>query len=249
MSQTGFYGAFGPGILVAKGLATGSQPIVFGALQDVQLKISGKNDLLRGQNQFAIGVGRGEMSISGTAKLGQVSGSIYQLMFSGITPATGTVSIAYGEAHSVPASTPFTVTVTNSATFVTDYGVVYTATGIPLVPVTGAPTTGQYSVSAGVYTFAAADTGLGVQISYTWTNAAAGSTLAVPNSLQGVQPVFGILQQRSWNGTGERLLLPYCVASSLDVPTAMSKFAISQFGFDAFSQGGTASPITIYTDV
>ena len=34
--------------------------------------------------------------------------------------------------------------------------------------VASGPTTGQYSVSAGVYTFAAADTLLGVLISYTY---------------------------------------------------------------------------------
>ncbi len=248
MSQTGFYNAFGPGLLCAKGLQTGSQPMVFGFLQDIQLKFTRKNDLLYGQNQWAGAVGAGTMSCSGTAKVGALSATIYNLMF-GVTPSTGTQSVAYGEAHNVPASTPFTVTVTNSATFLSDYGVVYTATGIPLQLVTGTPTTGQYSVSAGVYTFAAADTGLAVQITYTWTNATAGSTLIVPNNLQGVQPVFSILAQRSWNGTGERQVLPNCVASGLTLPTAMSKFGISDFSFDAFSPGGTASPVQIYTDI
>lgn len=248
MSQTGFYNSFGPGLLCAKGVASGSQPIIFGSLQDVQIKISAKNDLLYGQGQFPTAVGRGSMSIKGTAKVGAISASIYNLMF-GTTAAAGTVSIAYAEAHSVPAATPFTVTVTNSADFVADYGVVYTATGIPLQLVSSAPAQGQYSVSAGVYTFASADASAAVQISYSYTSATTGSTIQVPNNLQGVQPVFGILAQRSWNGTGERLALPYCIASDLTLPTAMSKFGISQFDFDAFSQGGTASPIQVYTDV
>ena len=248
MSQTGFYNAFGPGLLCAKGIVSGSQPIVFGALQDIQLDISAKNDMLMGQAQFASAVGRGSMTIKGTAKIGALSMSIYTLMFGG-TPSTGTTAIAYAEARSVPAATPFTVTVTNSATFVSDYGVVYTATGIPLQLVASAPTAGQYSVSAGVYTFAAADASAAVQITYTYTSTTAGATLTVANNLQGVQPVFGILAQRSWNGTGERLALPYCIASGLKLPTAMSKFAFGQIDFDAFSQGGTASPIQIYTDV
>lgn len=248
MSQTGFYNSFGPGLLCAKGIASGSQPIVFGALQDVQIKISAKNDLLMGQGQFASAVGRGSMTIKGTSKIGALSASIYNLMF-GTTPSTGTTLVNYAEAHNIPASTPYTVTVTNSATFVADYGVVYTATGIPLELVASNPAQGQYSVSAGVYTFAAADTGVAVQITYTSTSSTTGATIQVPNSLQGVQPVFGILQQRSWNGTGERIALPYCIASDLTLPTAMSKFGIGQFDFDAFSQGGTASPIQIYTDI
>ncbi len=248
MSQTGFYNSFGPGLLCAKGIASGSQPIVFGALQDVQIKISAKNDLLMGQGQFASAVGRGSMTIKGTAKVGAISASIYNLMF-GTTPATGTTKVAYAEAGTVPAATPFTITVANSATFVADYGVVYTATGIPLQLVASAPAVGQYSVSAGVYTFAAADASAAVQITYTYTSATVGATLTVANNLQGVQPVFGILAQRSWNGTGERLALPYCIASDLSLPTAMSKFGIGQFDFDAFSQGGTASPIQIYTDI
>lgn len=248
MSQTGYYNSFGPGLLCAKGLATGSQPIVFGSLQDVQIKISAKNDLLMGQNQFASAVGRGSITIKGTAKIGALSLSIYELMFGGAA-SVGTTSVAYAEAHSVPAATPYTVTVTNSATFVADYGVVYTSTGIPLQLVASNPTQGQYSVSAGVYTFAAADASAAVQITYTYTSSTFGGNLQVANGLQGVQPVFGILAQRSWNGTGERIVLPYCIASDLTLPTAMSKFGIGQFDFDAFSQGGTASPIQFYSDI
>lgn len=249
MSLNANYASFGSGVLIAKASGTNQQAVIFGALQDVTLELSGKTDKLRGQSQFPLAAARSEMDITAKAKIGYIAGPIYtSLYFSGASPTAGTTSLAYGEAHAVPASTPFTVTVTNSATWATDYGVVFTATGVPLTPVTSAPTTGQYSVAAGVYTFAAADTGLAVQVSYAYTQATAGSTIVVPNSLQGVQPVFSVILQRSYNNVGERFLLSNCIAGKLSLPTQMAKFAISEVDFEAFSPNG-GSPLTIYTDV
>ena len=249
MSTTGLIASFGSGLLIAKGSAAPSQPIIFGALQDIQLNIDRKIESLMGQNQFPILSAAGSASIKGTAKAGQVSGPLYSSLVLGVTPATGTVQIAYAEAHSVPAVTTYTITVNNSATFVADQGVVYAATGIPLVPVASGPTQGQYSVSAGVYTFAAADASAAVQISYTYSSTTAGSTITFGNPLQGVQPVFSLIVQRSFNGTGERFLLPNCIAGKLSLPTSMAKWAISQFDFEAFAGSNGGNPMTIYTDV
>jgi hypothetical protein len=66
----------------------------------------------------------------------------------------------------VPGS-PYSITVTNAASFVLDKGVTY-ANGTALVPVASAPTVGQYAVAAGVYTFNAADAALTLTISYTF---------------------------------------------------------------------------------
>lgn len=49
-----------------------------------------------------------------------------------------------------------------------DDGVKNASTGATLTKVTSAPTTGQYAITAGVYQFAAADTGVGVLISYSY---------------------------------------------------------------------------------
>ena len=245
MSETANYASFGSGVLIAK-TSTGIVP--FGALQDVQFEVAGKNEELYGQYQSPLAVARAQVKYSGKAKTGYVSGQIYSQLFFGVTPSVGTVHLAYQEAGTIPAATPFTVTVANSAKFVADFGVVYSATGVPLTPVTGTPTTGQYSVSAGVYTFAAADTGLGVLINYTYSDTTNGSTIVVPNQLQGVQPVFSMILQRSYNGTGERFLLNSCISSKLSLPTQMAKFGISEMDFDAFSPNG-GSPLSIYTDV
>lgn len=251
MSQTSFYESFGSGILLAKPLVANGQPIAFGALQDVTLELSGTTKTLFGQNQFPIAAARGEIKISGKAKVGQIAGPIYSsLFFSGASTSVGTTSIAYGEAHSVPASTPWQVTVTNGATFVEDMGVVYANTGVPLTPVASGPTQGQYSVNTatGVYTFATADASAAVAISYTYTQSAVGSTIAVGNPLQGVQPVFEVILSRGYNGVGERFKLWSCIAGKLSLPTKMADWGISEFDFDCFANAA-GNTISIYTDV
>lgn len=76
---------------------------------------------------------------------------------------TGTLTV------SVPNTGPYQYTVQNAATWLTDGGVVNSATSKALTAVAGIPTTGQYSVTAGVYTFASADAGNGLVISYTFS--------------------------------------------------------------------------------
>lgn len=73
------------------------------------------------------------------------------------------------EAHTVPANPgPYTVTVSSAATFSTDHQVTYSVAA-PLVRVSGVPAQGQYSVAAGVYTFAAGDAGQALTIAYATT--------------------------------------------------------------------------------
>lgn len=71
-----------------------------------------------------------------------------------------------GEAWDVPTATPWQVTpIQPYGPWGSDLGVTY-ANGTALVVVSGPPTVGQYSVSAGVYTFAEADANAPVLISY-----------------------------------------------------------------------------------
>jgi hypothetical protein len=71
------------------------------------------------------------------------------------------------EAQTIP-GTPFQVAVNApNGNWAVDQGVTY-ANGTLLTPVSANPAQGQYSVAAGVYTFAAADSGQGVLISYSY---------------------------------------------------------------------------------
>src|SRR5581483_11374955 len=88
----------------------------------------------------------------------------------GQTTSTG-ITALYDDATgaAIPA-TPYqiTPTVPSSGTWLADLGVV-DINGNPYTRVASAPATGQYSVAAGVYTFAAADTGKTVYINFRYT--------------------------------------------------------------------------------
>jgi len=83
-------------------------------------------------------------------------------------PLTVIYMAGYGalatETHSVPAS-PYQVTVSQSAAFSCDQSVKYSS-GTALTRVSGSPAAGQYSVAAGVYTFAGADSGQSLTFTY-----------------------------------------------------------------------------------
>ena len=226
-------GSFGSGIMYATPSGANATPLQLGALQDISADISRTVKSLYGQNQQPLAIGGGEIKASVKAKMGFINADVYASVFYGVSASTGTVALAANEAHSVPASTPWTVTVTNSAQFAKDLGVTY-ANGNPLTQVASAPAVGQYSVSAGVYTFAAADTGVAVLISYEYTDATNGSTVAVGSILQGVQPIITLDLYRGYNGTGERHRFWAAVCSKLTIPTKMADFAISELDFECF---------------
>ena len=91
-------------------------------------------------------------------------------------------------------TTPYqiTPTVPSSGTWNGDCGVVNAATGEPLTLVTSGPTAGQYSVSAGVYTFSSADNGSGISVkisyAYSWTTGSSGQNQIILNQLIGYTP-------------------------------------------------------------
>ena len=232
---------FGSGTLwgypVGGNLAANPTPIKFGTLQDVSLEISGSLKELYGQNQYAEAVARGKCKIAGKAKFAQIVGKHVNDLFFGQTMTGGQKLTSLDEAQSVPASSPYTITVTNSAQFVDDWGVRYSATGLPLVKVTSAPVQGQYSVSAGVYTFAAADAGAAVLISYRYTSAA-GVQLNIRQQLMGFAPTFQILLNEQYAGKQANLLLYSCVAEKLAWATKNEDFLVPEFDFEAFANAG-----------
>jgi hypothetical protein len=89
------------------------------------------------------------------------------------------------EAHTVPAPAgPYTVTVTQAATFVSNVTVKYAATLNPLICVaSGSEAAGKYSFApaTGIYTFAAADASVDMLFTYTRTTTATAEAHTVPN--------------------------------------------------------------------
>jgi hypothetical protein len=228
--------SFGSGVLFGTRTdVANSTPIRFGALQDVAIDFTFTLKELHGQYQFPLAVGRGTGKISGKAKFAQINGLTLNSLFFGQSQATGQTLTSLTEAQSVPASTPFTVSVANAATFAGDLGAVYAATGLPLTKVASAPIQGQYSVSAGIYTFASADAGAALLISYTYTQASAGTTAVISNQLLGSAPSFQANFYEVFNGKQVNLQLNQCVAQKLTLSTKQEDFTIPEFDFVAFA--------------
>lgn len=228
--------SFGSGSLIGVNSAANSTPQQFGALQDVALDFSFSNKELRGRYQMPLTVARGAGKITGKAKTGNISAKMFNDLFFGAGIATGQTKTALGEAAAVPAAGgPYTISVVNSATFLEDLGVVNASTGVPLAKVAAAPATGQYSVSAlGVYTFAAADTGVNVLITYTWTTTG-GNTITIKNQLMGTAPTFGVTLVESYDGKQITIRLLKCTSSKLALATKLEDFAVPEFDFDVMA--------------
>lgn len=227
---------FGSGSLWGVSTASGVQtPINFGTLQEVSIETSFNTKELFGSKQFAVAVARGTGKVTGKAKFAQINGELYNSLFYGANLVTGQVLTAINEAKTIPNVTPWTATVTGAATFIDDLGVIYSATGLPLKKVATAPIAGQYSVSAvGVYTFAAADANLGVEIDYTYNDVTNGKKIVITNQLLGTTPFFSVYFSTIYNGKAVSYQLPKCTSSKLSFATKLEDFSVPEFDFSAF---------------
>lgn len=225
---------FGSGTLYAVDSDSNSTPVKFGGLQEASVDFSFSNKELYGQNQFPLTVARGTGKISGKAKNASVSGELFNRLFFGGTLATGQLLVAEDEAAVVPASPgPYTVTVANSVNFSQDLGVIDASIGQPLTKVDSTPAAGQYSVAAGVYTFAAGDAGKQLKVSYSHNSASTGKQLTITNKLQGQAPTFKVILSERYNGKALTLELNACVSSKLSMPTKSEDFMVPEFEFSA----------------
>ena len=246
MTQT----AFGAGALWGNRTDTtgsGIGPDQFGILQDVSIDFNFEEKPLYGAYEFPVDIGRGKGKITGKAKFAEFSAAVYGDLFFGQTATAGMTTVAENEAATIPASTPWTVTVVNAATYVDDLGVSYASganAGTRFTRVTTPTTAGQYSVNltTGVYTFDTADSSAAVNISYLYTNATTGKTITITNQLMGVAPVFKATfytVRTNVNGvtTNMSLVLNRCMSSQLTFASRNDDFEIPDFTFSAFADG------------
>ena len=233
MTALAFNFASGSLFAVRTDIANGT-PVKFGVLQKVDLKFAGTNKELFGQNQFPQDVARGPIKVTGKATSAQIFSSYFDLFFGqGVTTSAGLLA-AVGEAHSVPASSAYTITVTQSATFTQDLGVIYAATGIPLQVVASGPAAGQYSVSAGVYTFSSSDASAAVAISYEYTGTTT-KELILNNQLMGTTPTFLMVLATTYKNNVFNVHLNQCVSESLSFPVGNQEYSIPEMDFEAYT--------------
>jgi hypothetical protein len=243
---------FGSGVLFALpnagSLAANPTPYRFGVLQEAQVDFKGDLKKLYGQKQFAVAKARGKIDVTVKSKLAVIDPNMLNQLYFGQATSAGITLISDQEAQSVPAASPYTVTVAQATNFATDYGVQYAATGQQLTKVASAPAQGQYSQNGGTYTFAAADEGVAVLISYTYTAPTRGATLAIKNQFLGHGPDFRALLYNQFNGKFVGLELFSCMASEISLPTKQEDFWIVDINFDA-SADATDTLGQLYADV
>jgi hypothetical protein len=212
-------------------------PLMLAVTQEVSIDIQGDIKELYGSNQFPVAVGRGKMKITGKAKYGQFNGAVMNSLFFGQTVTSNLYSIVNDVTGATIPATPFTITPTvpGGGTWAGDLGV-RDASGNPMTRVASAPTAGQYSVTAGAYLFAAADTGKLVFINYSYT---ATSTVAKTSIVQNIQmgqaPTFRADFFNQLGGNGLALTLFACVSNKLALQTKIDDFMIPELDFSAFA--------------
>ncbi len=228
--------SFGSGVLLGTRTdIANATPVNFGLVQEVTIEESASVKEIYGQFQYPLVSARGTIKTTGKAKVARISGLAFANLFYGVTPAAGQLATSFAEAGTVPSSSPYTVSVANAATFADDDGVVYAATGLPLTKVASAPTSGEYSVAAGVYTFGSADASKAVLINYTYGLTGTGQKLTVSNSLLGTTPTFQALFYTTFQSQPVSLRLNNCVSSKLSFQTKLEDFTMPEFDFSCFA--------------
>ncbi len=213
-------------------------PVKCGILQEGSVEFAFTAKQVFGQNQFAEANFRAQGKVTGKSKMASINMAVMAQFFGGSAPATGQILPAVNETHSVPATSPYTVTITppGSGTFSKNLGVVYAATGIPLTRVaSGSEALGAYSVNetTGVYTFAAADEGAALLIDYLYALSTVGQTLTVVNQLAGLAPSFMCVLDNITGSYGAVLILNNCMSDKLTIATKVGDVSIPEFDFIA----------------
>lgn len=235
---------FGPGtLMITRTDVTLPTPINVGFAQEFSIDESASLKELYGQNKYPLVLASGEVKVTGKIKTAMVSGLALNAAFRGGTFATGQLKMAVAEAGTIPGTSTYTVTVSNSATWETDLGAVYASNQVPFTKVASGPAAGQYSVSAGVYTFAAADASTAVQITYAYT-ATGGQKQTIANSLIGTNTTFQLDYWTSLvvNGTAKPyyVRLYNCMSSKLAQSFKLSDFSMPEIDI-AMSQNAAGN--------
>jgi hypothetical protein len=209
-------------------------PVEFGTLQDVSLDVSWDTKQLYGNLQFPITAGRGKGKIAGKAKAARLNAMLFNAVIFGQGLSFGSIGDVY-DTTGVTVAASVTPTVPGGATWSRDLGV-RDANGSALIRVGSAPTTGQYSVSAGVYTFAAADVGKTVYISYQYiATSTTAPKLDIMNVQMGYMPSFAVDFYLPYQGKQLIITAGNAASNKLSLATKQDDFTIPEFDFDLYA--------------
>lgn len=213
-------------------------------IKAVSLEFKTTEKELRGNKLFPLASVTTSASISGKVSSADVSAPFVALCVPGTTTVPSATTVrklrADHPATVIPGS-PFTITVTNSATFVTDLGVINYTTGKRMTRVASAPSANQYSVTAGAYTFASAEGT--VAIRYLYTDNTTGTTMTGSNPVIGETAAYSLFVTDPTEGyTFE---FPSVKFSNLSLGMKIDDWTEASFDFTA-SESSLGVPFYIY---
>lgn len=214
-------------------------PVTVAVLQDVSVDLDYETKTLHGEKQFAVAVARGKAKIGWKAKTGDFNAAVLGSLLLGAQPASARKSVVVDAPFAIPSTSPYTITVAppDSGVFVADLGVTDVVTGRALTRVASAPATGQYSLAAGVYTFAAADKDLAILISYEYSVASSPTSklFAITNNLMGYTPTFSAIFYNQYAGKTLAMKLNACVLGKQGLPFKNDDFTMVDMDASAFA--------------
>jgi hypothetical protein len=215
-------------------------PFLIAGMQDVSLDLSADLKTLYGSQSIPIAIGRGKQKFDVKIKNAQVTARIWNSIFYGQPLSAGVYDTVFDQTGAVIPATPFQITPTVPLTGTWGFNLgVRDVNNIPYVRVASGPTTGQYSVSAGIYTFATADVGKTVFIDFNYTaTSTVAQKLPILNPIMGQAPTFQFDMTIPYNGNKLNITLFSCVATKMSIGTKLDDFTLPEFDFSAQAPGG-----------
>lgn len=238
-------------------LPTNSTPLIMATLQDVNIDIAATIKDLRGQYQFPDDTAISDRKITFKTGFGRMDIDAYNnIVFGETAITTGGTPQAVQEAHTIPATGPYTVTVTNAIdTPLIDLGVQYSSganAGQHFTKVAAITAAAQYTVNlaTGVYTFSPLDEGAGIWISYEYT-LTTGRILTVQNHVQGYGPsmemICSLPYQELTAGVPNYFHFYSCKVSKLGLPLKRADYLICDIEGECYANA-SGNVLDIYED-
>ena len=226
---------FGAGRIILSANVTNPTPIRAATPQSQSVDFKRKTESLVGENMLPEAVAAGEMEIAGKVEYAKAVARIMADLMFGDGSSTGSYNLANQEAGTVGATTPYHYSPVNVATFIADGGVKNATTGAIYACVApGSEVAGKsYSVSAGIYQFAATDASANILVSYVYSISTAGETISLLNQMQGPGTSFQAVHTFLWGAEQDMIILNSCVASANSIAAKKSGFGTNSLDYVA----------------
>lgn len=209
-------------------------PLYVGGLKSVNVDTSLDVETVKGQLRFPVAAASKVARMVVRASEAQISGRAMAQMYLGLQPvATGALKEIRLDT-TIPATGPYTITVTPAAgTITADLGALLA--GVPMTYTPGTIAAGAYkwalaSQGRAVWTFSSAQAGKAVTLKYLVSVGGTSSTIS--NTFRGRAPELKLVLVRSWAGQQSILTLNRCVPIHFAFQTALEDFGAQNVEFE-----------------